>query len=362
MATTKEARALPMTLSSAKSKATAHHTNNPRPGFVDYALLLALAAIWGAAFMLVKVGVSSIASWTLTALRLCIAAVFMVIWAALKTEAFPRAAGFWRLALVTALFGNVMPFMLITWGQEQIDSGIAAICMATMPLMTLLMAHVTLPDDRLTGPKLIGVSCGLAGLIILIGPLQLTAVVGTDTMRLLAVAAAALCYAINAICTRKWLRSEPRYALAAATMILAVAIIVPFALWIDRPWQLLGSGEGAMPSTQSLAAVVVLGVLQTSVAQIMLFKLIARQGPSFFSQVNYFVPVFGVFWGWMVLSEQLPAQAFVALAVILSGLAIVRLWGSNPSPSIAKLATAQAYNPKADSRKKRRKQKHLRRR
>jgi drug/metabolite transporter (DMT)-like permease len=351
MATTTVGKASPMASTTTKLIATA----NQRPGLADYGLLLSLAAIWGAAFMLVKVGVASISSWSL-----CTAALFMIVWAALKREAFPRNAGFWRLALATAVFGNVMPFMLITWGQEQIDSGIAAICMATMPLMTLLLAHVALPDDRLTVPKFLGVSCGLAGLVILIGPSKLTAVVGTDTMRLLAVAAAAVCYAINAIFTRKFLRSEPRYALAAAAMGLAVAIIVPLALWIERPWHLFGYGEGPMPTAQSLAAVVVLGVLQTAIAQIMLFTLIARQGPSFFSQVNYFVPVFGVFWGWMVLSEQLPAQAFVALAVILSGLAIVRLWGSNPQPSTAKLTVASMINPKADIRKKRRKQKHRR--
>jgi drug/metabolite transporter (DMT)-like permease len=332
-----------------------------RPGLIDYALLLGLAAIWGAAFMLVKIGVSSIASWSLTAIRLSIAAVFMAGWAALKQEAFPRTRTFWQLAFVTALFGNVLPFMLITWGQEQIDSGIAAICIATMPLMTVLMAHFSLPDDRLTVAKFIGVSCGLVGLIILVGPAKLSAL-GSDTMRLLAVVAAALCYATNAIYTRKLLRSEPRYALAAAVMMLAVVIIVPLALWIDRPWHLFGYGDGAMPTTRSLYAVVILGILQTSIAQIMLFKLIARQGPSFFSQVNYFVPVFGVLWGWLVLSEQLPAQAFIALAVILSGLVIVRLWGGATGAPITKLVASYAVNPKADQRKKRRKQRHFNRR
>jgi drug/metabolite transporter (DMT)-like permease len=332
-----------------------------RPGLLDYALLLGLAAIWGAAFMLVKVGVASIASWSLTAMRLSIAAVFMVGWAALKREALPRTWPFWRLAFVTAVFGNVLPFMLITWGQEQIDSGIAAICIATMPLMTVLMAHFALSDDRLTVAKFIGVSCGLAGLIILVGPGKLSAL-GADTMRLLAVVVAALCYALNAIYTRKFLRSEPRYALAAAVMMLAVVIIVPLALWIDRPWHLFGYGDGAMPTTRSLSAVFILGILQTSIAQIMLFKLIARQGPSFFSQVNYFVPVFGVVWGWLVLSEQLPAQAFVALAVILSGLAIVRLWGEATAAPLAKVEATPSISLRADSRKKRRKQKHLRRR
>jgi drug/metabolite transporter (DMT)-like permease len=344
-----------------RGKAAPATAGSARPGLIDYGLLLGLAAIWGAAFMLVKIGVSSISSWTMTAMRLCIAALFMVAWAAFKREGFPRTTSFWRLALITAVFGNVLPFMLITWGQERIDSGIAAICMATMPLMTLFMAHFALTDDRLTVVKFFGVSCGLVGLIILVGPDKLMQP-GSDTVRLLAVALAALCYATNAVATRKLLRAEPRYALAAAVMVLAVAIIVPLALWIDKPWQLFGPTDTRLPTNSSLAAVVVLGIVQTSIAQIMLFKLIARQGASFFSQVNYFVPVFGVLWGWIALSEQLPSQALMALAVILSGLALVRVWGEGSAPLAAKLKPVAAIHPQAVIRKKRRKQKHFRRR
>jgi drug/metabolite transporter (DMT)-like permease len=315
-----------------------------RPVLLDYVMLIGLAAIWGASFMLIKVAVRSMPPWSLTAVRLCMAAAFMVAWAALKREAFPRTSAFWRLAFITAVFGNVLPFMLITWGQERIDSGIAAICIATMPLMTLVMAHFALPDDRMTWPKLAGVSCGLAGLVTLVGPSKLLAF-GTDTVSLFAVVAAALCYGLNAICTRKLLRDEPRYALAAAVMALAVAIIVPAALWIDRPGHLFGWGDGPVPTRQSLAAVIVLGVVQTAIAQILLFRIIARQGASFFSQVNYFVPVFGVLWGWLVLSEQLPPRALLALAVILSGLAVARLWGGQSAPAILKTAAKGANAP-----------------
>ena len=98
-----------------------------------------------------------------------------------------------------------------------------------------------------------------------------------------------------------------------------------------------------------------LGIVQTSIAQIMLFKLIARQGASFFAQVNYFVPVFGVLWGWLALSEQLPAQAQLALAVILSGLTIVRIWGADDPRQPTKPRAAMITHPLAHHRKKRRK-------
>jgi drug/metabolite transporter (DMT)-like permease len=306
------------------------HDRQTRPGLTDYALLVVLAAIWGASFMLIKISVESIATWTQTAIRLFIAAVFMCCWAALKHERFPKDRSFWLLALVMAAVGNVLPFVLIAWGEERIDSGVAAICLAAMPLMTVVLAHFALTDDRMTLPKFFGVSCGMAGLLILIGPSRLWTM-GVDTVRLLAVVAAALCYACNAIYTRKLLRSQPRFALAAAVMLLAVILILPLALWIDKPWQLLGLPTSRLPTVRSLVAVATLSVVQTSIAQILLFKIIARQGPSFFSQVNYFVPLFGVFWGWLVLSETLPTQSLLALGVILCGLAIVRLMGDTPS-------------------------------
>jgi drug/metabolite transporter (DMT)-like permease len=324
------------------------------PGLFDYGLLIALGAIWGASFMLIKVGVDTMPAWSMTTVRLGIAAAFMAGWAAFQRQGMPRTAGFWLLALMTALVGNVVPFMLIAWGEQHIDSGIAAICIATMPLMTLLLAHFTIPDDRLTVPKFIGVSCGIAGLIVLVGPEKLLGL-GTGTIRLLAVVAAALCYALNAIVTRKLLRDEPRYALAAAVMGLAVLMITPVALWLDRAWIGQLSSGGQWPSTRSLLAVLLLGVLQTGVAQILLFIIIGRRGASFFAQVNYFVPVFGVLWGWLVLSEQLPARAFLALAVILFGLFVVRLWGNSAPVQPVKFAASGPDKLYAAHRKKRRK-------
>jgi drug/metabolite transporter (DMT)-like permease len=127
---------------------------------------------------------------------------------------------------------------------------------------------------------------------------------------------AAVCYAINALITKHLVGGSPR-ALAAAIVLVSAFILVPAAVIVDRPWTI-------DPSAQSIVAIVVLGILQTAIATLMMFALIGRQGASFFSQLNFMVPVFGVLWGALILAERPSLSAYVALAVILAGIAVAR--------------------------------------
>ena len=131
-------------------------------------------------------------------------------------QTLPRNREIWITIAIAAVIGNVVPFILISWGQEQIDSGLAAILMATMPLTTVLLAHIFTSDEKLTIRKALGVGLGLVGLVVLMGPDKL-ARLGDQTIRELAVACAATCYGINALITKR-LVHLPRRALAAAML------------------------------------------------------------------------------------------------------------------------------------------------
>lgn len=216
---------------------------------------------------------------------------------------------------LAALSGNALPFTLITWGEERIDSGLAAILMAVMPLTTVVLAHFFTSDERMTSRKAIGVALGIVGLVILLGVDKLSGI-GTDTVRQLAVAAAAVSYGINALITKRLL-GLPRWSLVAGIMLASSAIMVPASLIVDHPWTL-------EPSMRSVLAIVVLGMVQTAIATLMMFALVRRQGASFFSQINFMVPLFGVMWGAFILAERPSANAYVALALILAGIAIAR--------------------------------------
>ncbi len=292
-----------------------------RPGPVDYLLLAVLAAIWGASFLLIKIAVAEIPPLTLTAARLGCAVILLVPFAWLTGAGLPSNLRSWQLAVFVAALGTAFPFALISWGQQHIDSGITAIVLGIMPLTTMLLAHVFLPDDRMTVAKACGVVLGFAGVACLVGPsLVTTSQNQTGLLSAagqLAIAGAALCYATSAIVTRRMMFATSQTALAAAVMLLAFAMITPIAVAQEGVPQ-------AWPSDKVLIAMAVLGFVQTGLAQLILFKLIARQGPTFFSQINFIVPVVGVFWGAAILGERLPPTAFAALALILAGLAVAR--------------------------------------
>jgi drug/metabolite transporter (DMT)-like permease len=290
------------------------------PLIADYLWLFALAVIWGGSFTFIKIGVETVPAATTTFLRLVVASAVMVAIALWRGERLEAGYRLWVLIFFASLTGNAIPFTLISWGEERVDSGLAAILMGVMPLTTMVIAHMLTADDRLTAGKLAGVALGFVGLVILIGPARLTSL-GGDVIRELAIAAAAVSYGINANATRA-LTGSPPHATIAAVMVISAAIMAPVALVADQPWTLA-------PSTASIAAIVTLGIFQTALGTVILFLLVRRQGASFFSQINFLVPISGVIWGAVVLSERPPLSALVALGAILAGVAVARMSRKN---------------------------------
>ena len=283
------------------------------PGLADYGLLLLLSAIWGSSFLVIKVAVDTLPAVSMTAARLTLAGVILIAMAALAKQKLPRGRALWGWILMAALFGNALPFALIGWGEEKIESGLAAILMAVMPLTTLVLAHIVTKDEKITVPKAIGVVLGVAGLVILIGPAKL-ATLGEETVRQLAVAGAAVCYGINAIITKQFAGLPPK-SLAAAVVMCSALMLLPASFLFDAPLTL-------EPSLLSSVSVAALAVFHTVIATLLMFTLVRRQGAAFFSQINYLVPPFGVAWGALILDERPSPNAYIALGLILAGIAI----------------------------------------
>ncbi|MCH7487668.1 MAG: DMT family transporter [Proteobacteria bacterium] len=275
--------------------------------------MLALASIWGSSFMFIKIAVGSIPPLTLAAGRVALAAAVLYAFIRLRGMRLPVQGRNWTLYFAVAFFGNSLPFTLIGWGEEHIDSGLAAILMAVMPLTTLLLAHVYVKDEPLTVNKLIGIAVGFTGVVVLVGP-EVMKGLGSDALRQGAVAAGALCYAVATI-TARLLPEAPPAVRAAAVLIWSAVQIVPVALILDAPWLL-------QPSPGSLASAVYLGLFPTALATIIYFHLISTRGASFIAFNNYLVPVFGVMWGAALLGEKVSMQELGALALILGGIAI----------------------------------------
>jgi drug/metabolite transporter (DMT)-like permease len=215
------------------------------------------------------------------------------------------------------VIGNVIPFILINWGEVRIDSGPTAILMSTVPLATIILAPAFVRDEPVTAGKLIGVALGMAGVAVLIGPGALVGAHG-ELLGQIAVTTAALCYAVNGLVARQ-LPPMPVEVIGAGTLLCAAVVALPVSLGADRPWHIA-------PSALSLAALVGLGIINTAGGYLLLFRLVVRAGAGFASLNNFLVPLFGILWGALLLSERPRPSALVGLTLILGGLAAVRLW------------------------------------
>jgi len=298
-----------------------------KPRFMDYLLLVTLAAIFGNSFMLVGVIVDEIPSVTLVTLRLGIAALIFLVAMLFAKQKLPAWGRIWIVITGVAVFGNVAPFFLISWGQEKVDAGLAAIFIACMPLMTIVLAHFVTRDEKLTPFKIAGFCFGLLGVMLIIGFDKL-GTLGENTVRQYAVVVAALGYAISAIISKK-LIDMPRMSMMSAIMLVSTLVIIPFGLFSGETSQVLA---GPWPSIKVIVSMIILAVVPTVIGTIMIFIIISRQGASFLSQINFMVPVFGILWSMIFLSEVLPANALYALTLILAGVAIARI---NPKSKIA---------------------------
>jgi drug/metabolite transporter (DMT)-like permease len=274
-------------------------------------MLLTLATVWGTSFLTIKIGVDFMSGLTLTAIRLVVAAAAVLIVALVTRTAWPTGGKIWAYCFALGLFGNSLPFFLISWGEEGIDSGRAAILIAVMPLTTLVLSHFLVKGDRLTLAKLFGVILGFVGIVVLVGPAALTDE-GGRVLHQLAVAGGAICYAVTVIIIRH-MPPTPIIGRAALTHVLAAAQIVPVTLWIDG---------GVLPpmTFEALWTPVYLGLFPTAMATLVLFKLSSEREPSFIAFQNYLVPIFGVFWGALLLNEVVTPQVLAALGLILGGI------------------------------------------
>jgi drug/metabolite transporter (DMT)-like permease len=278
--------------------------------------LAVLSVIWSSPFVFIKIGIETVPPLTMTVGRVVLASFVLYGFLRLRRQSLPGGRRLWAMFLGLAVLGNALPFSLIAWGEERIDSGLAAILMAVMPLATVLLTHYFTRDERAGVAKVLGVTIGLAGVAFLVGTEALRGL-GGDVWRQLAVAGAALSYAAAATLARRLPPLTP-VVRTTAVMICGCLVIIPLALIFERPWML-------SPSTEGVLSIVYLGLVPTAVGTILYFRLISDTGATFVSFVNYLIPVLGVLWGFLFLDERVSIQALVSMAAILAGIAIATL-------------------------------------
>jgi drug/metabolite transporter (DMT)-like permease len=280
----------------------------------DLALLLLLAAIWSSSFMFIKVAVLTVPPLTLAVMRLALAAALLGAYAwraGVRIQLTPQVL--FAFAFV-GCFGNALPFTLIGWGEQTVSSGLAAILMGAMPLVTLILAHHLIQDEPFQRRRLLGLLIGLTGLAILVGWDALSDLGGAWVAQM-AILGGAVSYAVNTVFTRRNLHI-PGTILAAGAVTAGMLMLLPLALLLEQPWKI-------QPTSSALWSIVALGVLSTALATLLYFHLLRAIGATAFSQVNHMIPIMGVLWGTLFLGERPGFRDLLALTLILIGVWLV---------------------------------------
>ena len=290
----------------------------------------ALGLIWGSSFLLIKIavvpdGVSAAQAGlldplVLVSVRLSLAAISFLTVIRLTGRKIPTDRKTLLSFLVVGIFNNAVPFLLITWGERTIDSGLASVLNSTTPLFSLVIAHLALADDRISLGKIFGLISGFAGVILLatrsIDPTHPNPLLGQ-----LAVLGAAASYAAATVYIRHSLRHVDGIVTAGMQLSSASIIIVTLTLLTVRPLPVLAEIQ-----PNALLAVVVLGLFNTFIAYLLYFSLIHEWGATRTTLVTYLMPPVGLLLGAIFESEIIDWKLLVGSALIVGGVALANLW------------------------------------
>ena len=283
----------------------------------DWAILLFLALIWGAAFFFIHIAVTHVAPLTYVWLRLTIAAIALLVWMRWKGEKLSLPLPVWGAMLLLALLNNVVPFALFGWAQQHIASGLASILNATTPIWGVIVAHVFTTDERMTPRKIAGVLLGFGGVALMIGP-DLLGSIGNDVLAQLACVTAALLYALAGVWARRFKRQGiSPMSVTTGQLTASALVMLPVALIFDQPWQ------QAFPPLGAIGAILVLAVVCSAYAYVLYFRLIDSAGATNALLVTLLVPPVAIVIGALFLGEAIGARDFAGLGFIALGLAAI---------------------------------------
>lgn len=282
----------------------------------DWAILLALALIWGAAFFFIKVAVTHVAPLTYVWLRLTIAALALAAWMRWRGETLDLPLQVWGAIIVLAILNNVAPFLMFGWAQQHIASGLASILNATTPIWGVVVAHIATSDERMTPAKLAGVVIGFVGVATMIGPDLLTS--GGDLLPQLACILASLSYALAGVWARRFkpMKIAPLQ-VATAQLLVGALVMTPLSLTVGQPW------IGGPPSASAFGAIIVLALVCSAFAYVLYFKLIDSAGATNATLVTLLVPPVAILLGALFLGEMLSVAHLTGLGFIAIGLAVI---------------------------------------
>jgi len=284
------------------------------PKLLDYVLLTILALIWSSAFFNIKIATYSYGPVTIAFLRTFFGAIPVVglcLVKKIKIEAFSKD---WYWFAVIGMINLVIPFFLIAYGIQKVQSNLAAILMASTPLSATVLAHFFIDNEKINLIKVLGVLIGFSGIVFLFSDNIL--INENNFLSALIIFFASTFYVIGGILTLK-VSNKKNENVTASILIWATIFLIPVTAFVEKPWNL-------NPSTDSTISIIYLGIVATGLAWLLRFRILKNNGLVFQAQVAYLIPIFGIILSYIFLKEIITPKVLVSVAAIIVGIYFVK--------------------------------------
>ncbi len=284
------------------------------PKLTDYILLIVLALIWSSAFFNIKIATYSFGPVTIAFLRIFFGAIPVValcLYKKIKIEAFSKD---WQWFALIGMVNLVIPFFLIAYGVQKVQSNLAAILMASTPLSATVLAHFFTSNEKINFTKTFGVLLGFSGIVFLFSDNIL--INENNFFSALIIFFASTFYVIGGLLTLK-ISNKKNENVTASILIWATLFLIPITVFTEQPWNL-------NPSMESIISVIYLGVVATGLAWLLRFRILINNGLVFQAQVAYLIPIFGIILSYIFLKEIITPKVLVAVVAIIIGIYFVK--------------------------------------
>jgi drug/metabolite transporter (DMT)-like permease len=295
-----------------------------RSSRLDWFLFVLLGFFWGSSYLFIKIGVDAgLPPFMLITLRLLIGFLLLATVVAIAREPLPRDPRTYGHLIVMGAVNIAIPFSLITWAELTVDSALAAILTAPVPLFVIVIAAIFLHDERITINRLAGLAVGFVGVVILVG-FDPAALAAGNLAGEIALIGATLSYACGAVYARRNIHGLRPMIPAVFQVGFALVMVATLTLVFERPFEVTIKPEAWF-------AVVWLGLLGSGLAYLLFFRTLGRWGATRTSMVAYLLPVFGITLGALVLSEPVDARLLIGTGLVIGGVALVNSrYGTGP--------------------------------
>ena len=294
------------------------------PTIFDYTLLTILALIWSSAFFNIKIATYSYGPVTIAFLRTFFGAIPVVglcLFQKIKIEAFSKD---WYWFATIGMINLVIPFFLIAYGVQKVQSNLAAILMASTPLSATVLAHFFTDNEKINLKKILGVLVGFSGIVFLFSDNIL--INESNFTSALLILIGSTFYVVGGLLTIK-ISNKRNENVTASILIWATLFLIPLTIFIEKPWNL-------NPSIDSTISLVYLGVVATGLAWLLRFRILKTNGLVFQAQVAYLIPIFGIILGYIFLKELITPKVLVAVAAVIIGIYLVKKSNSKKITSV----------------------------